>query len=98
MIKVLELSKDVTAKHNPDNSRWVSFQKDSTFESGAGEKTDNTGKWIIDENEKELYLDSDAGEDDNSYWEVTFDANIMHWKGGRFEFNKRFEIVHQRIE
>ena len=96
MIKVVELSKDVTEKHNPDNNRWISFKEDSTFESGAGEKKDNTGRWSIDN--KELFLDSDAGENDDSYWEVKFDGNIMDWQGKRFEFNKRFEIIHEKIE
>ncbi len=98
MLKVLELSKDVTEKHNPDNNRWISFKEDSTFESGAGEKTENAGRWSIDEKEQELFIDSDAGENDDSYWEVKFEGDLMHWKGRRFEFNKRFEIVHEKIE
>ncbi len=98
MVKVLELSEDVTVKHNPGNDRWISFKEDSTFESGTGEKRENTGRWSIDEKEKELFIDSDAGKDDDSYWEVKFDGNIMQWKGRRFEFNKRFEIVHEKVE
>jgi len=43
-------------------------------------------------------LDSDAGENDDSYWSVTIDENIMRWKGRKFEFNKRFEIEHSRVE
>ncbi len=101
MIKVIEMSKDVTGKHNPENNRWIKFMPDSeetkeTFESGKGVDTENTGKWILNENE--LFIDSDAGEDDDSYWEITFDGDKMFWKGKRFEFNKRFEIVHERVE
>ena len=92
MVKVLEMSEDVTEKHNPDNSRWIIFNEDSTFVSGSAEKKENTGRWTIDETTKELYLDSDAGEDDDSYWEVSFNDNLMDWKGRRFEFNKRFEM------
>ena len=98
MVKVLELSKDVTERHNPDNNRWINFKEDSTFESGAGEKSENTGRWTIIEKEKELFLDSDAGEEDDSYWEVKFDDSKMYWKGKHFEFNKRFEIMHERME
>ena len=98
MTKVLELSKDVTEQHNPDNSRWIQFNKDSTFESGTGENSENTGRWTIDEKQKELFIDSDAGEDDDSYWKVEFDNEVMYWKGQRFDFNKRFEIYHTRIE
>jgi len=102
MTKVLELSEDVTDKHNPDNNRWIRFSNDTetenggTFESGSGDKTENTGKWFITKDE--LFLDSDAGEDDDSYWQITIHKDKMHWKGKRFDFNKRFEIFHERIE
>jgi hypothetical protein len=102
MIKVMELSEDVTESHNPDNDRWIHFKSNSavdtegTFVSGKGENNENTGKWIIDK--KELFIDSDAGEDDDSYWEISIDNDKMYWKGQRFEFNKRFEIVHRRVE
>jgi len=100
MTKVMELSEDVTAKHNPDNNRWISFindaeiKNDGTFESGSGDKTENTGKWFI--NKDELFIDSDAGEDDDSYWQITIDEDKMHWKGQHFEFNKRFEIFYKK--
>ena len=102
MIKVMEMSKDVTGQHNSENNRWIRFVPDSlaelkgTFESGRGDEKDNTGKWVLNGNE--LFIDSNAGEDDDSYWETTFEGNKMFWKGKRFEFNRRFEIVHERVE
>jgi len=96
------MSKDVTEEHNPGNNRWIKFMPDSAeemkgiFESGRGEDKENTGKWVINENE--LFIDSDAGQNDDSYWEISFDADKMYWKGRRFEFNKRFEIVHEKVE
>ena len=63
---------------------------------GRGDEKDNTGKWVLNGNE--LFIDSNAGEDDDSYWETTFEGNKMFWKGKRFEFNRRFEIVHERVE
>jgi hypothetical protein len=102
MVKVLELSEDVTEVHNPNNNRWISFKADTesptvgSFKSGTGGNTENTGKWFYSEGTKELHLDSDAGEDDDSYWEVSFNADSMSWKGKRFEFNKRFKIVHKK--
>lgn len=102
MTKVLELTEDVTEKHNPDNNRWIRFINDpetengGTFESGSGDKTENTGKWFI--NKDELFIDSDAGEEDDSYWQIKIDEDEMYWKGKRFDFNKRFEIFHERIE
>jgi hypothetical protein len=102
MVKVMELSKDVTASHNPNNNRWISFKADKdfsfkgSFESGTGEERENTGKWFYDDKTKEFFLDSDAGEDDDSYWEVSFNADSMYWKGKKFEFNKRFEIFYKK--
>ena len=102
MIKVREMSKDVTEQHNPENNRWIRFMPDSvaevkgTFESGRGDSTENTGKWILDGDE--LFIDSDAGQDDDSYWGVTFKNDKMFWMGRRFEFNKRFEIAHERVK
>ncbi|QQS35997.1 MAG: hypothetical protein IPM56_17440 [Ignavibacteriales bacterium] len=102
MKKVEELSKDVTAIHNPDNNRWIRFINDAgdknrgTFESGSGDVKENSGKWYYYEKDNELFIDSDAGEDDDSYWEVLIKDNTMYWKGRRFEFNKRFEIFYHR--
>jgi hypothetical protein len=104
MVKVLELSEDVTENHNPGRNRWISFNADKdkpgsgSFESGTGGKMQNTGKWFFNENEKEFFLDSDAGEEDDSYWEVSFNSDSMHWKGRKFEFNKRFEIFYKKSE
>jgi hypothetical protein len=102
MVKVLEQSEDVTASHNPSNNRWISFNADTdipfegNFESGTGEERENTGKWFYDEKANEFFLDSDAGEEDDSYWEVSFNADSMYWKGRKFEFNKRFEIFYKK--
>ena len=104
MVKVLELSEDVTESHNPGKNRWISFKADpnipgsGSFESGTGEEMENTGRWFFNKEEKEFFLDSDAGEEDDSYWEVSFNSDSMHWKGRKFEFNKRFELFFKKIE
>ena len=104
MVKVLELNDDVTENHNPGNNRWISFKANpdtsfqGTFESGTGEERENTGKWFYDEKLNEFFLDSDAGEEDDSYWQVSFNADTMCWKGRKFEFNKRFEIFYKKAE
>jgi hypothetical protein len=104
MVKVLELSEDVTGSHNANNKRWISFNTNpdtsfkGTFESGTGEERGNTGKWFYDKKNNEFFLDSDAGEEDDSYWEVSFNADSMYWKGRKFEFNKRFEIFYKKAE
>lgn len=104
MIKVKELSEDVTESHNPDKDRWIRFLADKSieegglFESGRNNVKENSGKWFYDRSENELYLDSDAGEEDDSYWSLTIEGNTMLWKGRKFEFNKRFEIEYERTD
>jgi len=104
MVKVLEFSEDVTENHNPGHNRWISFKADpetpfeGSFESGTGGVMKNTGRWFLNEKGEEFFLDSDAGEEDDSYWVVTFSSDSMHWKGRKFEFNKRFEIFYKKSE
>lgn len=102
MTKVLDRSVDVTKKHNPENNRWIRFIKDEKvknggiFESGQDDKKENTGRWSI--NGFEIFIDSDAGDDDDSYWQVIIDGDKMHWIGQRFDFNKRFEIFYKKTD
>ena len=95
---VLDGTDDVTAEHNPADNRFFIFKPDNTFESGGDPHGRNTGKWTIDESTGRLYIDSDAGENDDSYWIVTVDGDRMHWQGTHFEFNSRFAIDHVRVE
>lgn len=87
---------DVSAEQNPEENRFIIFNEDLTFESGGDPYGKNTGAWSFDIPTKTLYLDSDAGEDDDSYWIVTIDKNQMLWQGTHFEFNSRFTITHSR--
>lgn len=102
MTRVLDRSQDVTKYHNPDNNRWIRFiindniKNGGVFESGRGDTTNNTGKWTI--NGFELFIDSDAGDDDDSYWQVIIEGNEMHCIGQRFDFNKRFELFYKRAD
>ena len=102
MIKVLDRSIDVTKDHNPGKDRWIKFMKDEQvpngglFESGRGNKKENTGRWSI--KGFELFIDSDAGDDDDSYWQVIIKGDEMHWIGQRFDFNKRFEIFYIKAD
>ena len=98
MEQVLDLGNDVSSEHNPNQDRWVTFYKDHTFKSGGGPFGENTGKWELDENTATLYLDSDAGEDDDSYWVVHINTNDMEWKGTKFDFAKRFTLRHIRVK
>jgi hypothetical protein len=50
----------------------------------------------LDPETRELHIDSDAGEDDDSYWIASIEGDTMRWQGARFEWNKRFTLVHLR--
>ena len=93
---VLDGTQDVTEEHNPESDRYIVLHEDGTFESGGSPHGTNTGRWAFDETARELYLDSDAGENDDSYWTVSFENGQMKWQGARFEFSKRFTIYHRR--
>ena len=75
----------------------IEFNKNGTFKSGGDPYGENTGKWSFNEQEI-LFIDSDAGEDDDSYWQVKISKDTMIWQGMKFDFAKRFEIIHQKIE
>ena len=87
---------DVSSEHNPEGNRFVIFNANNTFESGGDPYGRNTGKWTLDEETGELYLDSDAGEADDSHWIISFYGDEMYWQGTRGAFNSRFQIVHTR--
>ena len=97
MQQVLDLNDDVSTLHNPDDDRWITFYKDQTFKSGGGPFGENAGKWELNENTATLYLDSDAGEEDDSYWIIDISTDDMEWKGTKFDFAKRFTLRHTRV-
>ncbi len=98
MTTILMDQADVTSEHNPANNRYIIFNTDHTFESGGDPAGKNTGKWEFDESSRTLFLDSDAGEEDDSYWIVSINGDLMHWQGTHFEFNSRFSIDHTRAD
>ena len=96
MESLTQNGQDVTAEHNPSANRFIIFNADKSFESGGDPYGKNTGKWELDEGTGELYLNSDVGEDDDSYWIVLIDQDRMQWQGTRFEFNSQFAVTHIR--
>lgn len=90
---------DVSREHNPFNERTVLFYEDGSFVSDGRPYGKNTGRWTLSESTGELFLDSDAGEGDDSYWIVTFiNRDKMKWRGTRSDFTERFELIHSRKE
>lgn len=81
MVKVVEGDKDITAKLNPDSNRWIELHDDHTFESDGTPYGRNTGNYIFDQKQMTLSLDSDAGDDDDSSWRVSFKQDTLVWKG-----------------
>jgi len=98
MYQVLQSGQDVTAEHNPNNERYLILKKDSTFETGGRPFGANTGKYAFDREKKTLFLDSDAGPDDDSYWKVSVKGDTMHWQGYGSEWADHFELIHVRAK
>jgi len=98
MEQVKDVELDVTTMHNPQKNRWIQFYADHTFVSDGDPYGRNTGKWSIDPALEELYLDSDEGEGDDSYWHIRFYQDRMIWKGRRSDFTTRFTLTHKRMK
>lgn len=92
MGQVYDNSTNVTDQHNPKADRWITFFKDGSFKSGGAPFGKNEGKWIFYEADKVLYLDSNAGAEDDSYWVLQIKQSEMNWSGARSSFTERFRI------
>lgn len=98
MEQVHEGDVDISNELNPDGDRWIAFKPDGTFASGGGPYGDNTGKYIIDDEAETLFLDSDAGEDDDSKWKVAFDGDKMVMSGIGTERQQRTKVISVRVK
>ena len=96
MDRVLDRGDDATATHNPAGDRYVVLRADGTFESGGQPYGTNTGRWTYEPTYRELTLDSDLGEADDTYWIVTVEDDVMEWAGVRSETARRFRIFARR--
>ena len=96
MEKVYDHTTDVTDQHNPQNDRWITFAKDGSFKSGGTPTGENAGQWIYTATNNQLFLDSDAGEGDDSYWLIQIDKDNMNWAGARSSFTERFKLTFSR--
>lgn len=81
MVKVVEKGNDITTKLNPNNDRWITFKEDLHFESGGTPYGSNTGTFTLDQEKGILSLFSNAGEGDNSQWQIRIAQDSMVWKG-----------------
>lgn len=94
MHQVIQNGLDVTSEHNPQNERFIILKRDGTFESGGKHFDKNTGKYVFNSVDHTLFLDSDAGPEDDSQWKVTVQGDTMHWQGYGSEWASGFEIIH----
>jgi hypothetical protein len=96
MHKVIQDGKDVSSEHDPHDERFLILRDDSSIESGGGPYGKNTGKYVFNSEDHTLFLDSDAGSDDDSQWKITIRGDIMHWQGNGSEWATGFELIHLR--
>ncbi len=96
MEKIYDNATDVTTQHNPKNDRWITFTKDGSFKSGGTPTGKNAGKWTYTEENNQLFIDSDMGEEDDSYWLIQIDKDSMNWAGMRSSFTERFKLTFSR--
>ncbi|MCK3686183.1 lipocalin family protein [Maribellus sp. YY47] len=93
MYKVIQNGKDVTLEHDPYHERFLILKSDCSFESGGRPFGKNTGKYEFNENENKLFLDSDTGPEDDSFWNVTIKSDTMFWRGYGSEWAEAFELI-----
>jgi len=96
MHEVIQNDQDVTGEHNPHSERYMVFNEDGTFLSGGRPYGKNTGKFKYNKDKRSLFLDSDAGKEDDSRWKVNFRGDTMYWQGVGTEWADGFILVHVR--
>lgn len=98
MYKVVQNGKDVTSEHDPYKERYVIINSDSTFKSGGRPFGENAGKYTYNSTDKTLFLDSDTGPEDDSYWKVNFKGDTMQWEGYGSEWAEDFVLIQIRAK
>ena len=93
MHAVIQQGEDVSNEHDPYDERYFIMKQNGTFESGGRPFEKNTGKYILNEEEKTLFLDSDVGPEDDSNWKISVNNDTMYWKGYGTEWAEEFRIV-----
>jgi hypothetical protein len=93
MDQIIHNGQDATQEHDPEDNRWIELYDDGTYTSDGDPYGRNTGKWTLNEETMELYLDSDAGEGDDSYWIVEVAEDSVRLSGARSEFTKAFVMT-----
>ena len=96
MQRIYDNSTEVTRKFNPRKDRWITFYEDGSFKSGGTPYGENGGKWTFYASDNLLFLDSDIGVEDDSYWILQIWKEEMNWSGARSSFTERFRVTFSR--
>jgi len=98
MAKVYDGDTDVTCYENfdPNDNRWIEFRENGVFISDGDPYGRNLGKWSYSDSLSVLFLDSNVGEGDDSYWIVGIKKDSMFWKGYNSPFTERFTVIYTR--
>jgi hypothetical protein len=96
MRSVSEYGEDVSEMHNPMHNRWIQFNADGTYESGA-DTVANSGTWEVDDKNAVLYIHSDE-EGDDSEWRISFKENTTTWTGIGHPRKESTTLVHERTQ
>ena len=96
--QVKEHDNDITKDLNPNNDRWIEFYDNGTFESGGTPFGKNSGTFQIDDTAGTLFLDSDAGEDDDSNWRISFKKGRMIWNGIGTERQENTFVYYKKVK
>ena len=98
MDKVLEREANMSHIHNPHEDRWIRFYQNGSFESGGKPYGRNSGRYTLNTEKQIIYLDSDAGEDDDSKWQFSLSRQKMNWTGIGSERQRSTKILYSKIE
>lgn len=93
MHQVWEGEQNVTEQHNPNHDRYIWFRTDGTFESGGTPYGTNTGKYNLDAEAGTIFLDSDAGEGDDSEWRLSIKGEKLTMRGIGTPRQESFQLV-----
>ena len=96
--KVIQYGRDVTPQHNPYRERYLILRKDNTFESDGRPYGRKRGNYEFNTSDHILFMDSDAGPEDDSKRLVTMWRDTMYWKGIGNEWGESFGMIQVRKE
>lgn len=90
-------SLNITQKTDPENRQYIYLRWDRRYILQHTSEGQKTGFWYVNPHYPDLELISDEGKDQNTKWRVSFNDNIMTWKGQKGSHNENEKMVFERI-